>query len=141
MNWGPLEQNCHRGLKSMLKRLVKSIVLGPVRIIKALGRRCERQLARRISERYADEVTQFAALAHAMRELNTSLTARLDRQEGFQWDHAALTRRLAALEDHVNRLLDQAPLDEPGPARNVVRLARTETLAATTALGQLERAG
>jgi hypothetical protein len=125
----------------MSYRLVKTVVRGPVRVFKALGRHFERRLARRISERYADEINQFASLANAMHELNASLTARLDKQEGFQWDHVALARRLAALEDHVNRLLDQAPLDDAGPGRNVVRLALTETLAATTALGQLEQAG
>ncbi len=141
MNWGILEQNCHRGLISMLGRLLATIVRGPVRLVKGAGRRIERRLARRISERYADEIIQFAALNHAMRELNMNVTARLDRQEGFQWDHVALARRLAALEDHVNRLLDQATVDGQGEARNVVRLALTETLAATTALGQLEQAG
>ncbi|OYV81403.1 MAG: hypothetical protein B7Z73_18125 [Planctomycetia bacterium 21-64-5] len=125
----------------MLRRLVGTIVRGPVRVGKALGRRFERRLARRISERYADDITQFAALAHAMRELNENLTARLDKQEGFQWDHVALARRLAALEDHVSGLLDQTPLDEDDDGRSVVRLPVTETFAATTALEQLGQAG
>ena len=141
MNWGWLEQDCHNGLTSMIRRLFATIVHGPVRVCKAAGRSVERRFARRLSERYADEITQFASLATAIHELNENLTARLDKQEGFQWDHRALTRRLAALEDHVNRLSDQAALDEDAGGRTVVRLAATETLAATTALRQLERAG
>lgn len=141
MNWSGLEQECHNGITSMIRRLVRTIVQGPVRACKAAGRSFERRLARRISERYADEITQFASLAKAMRELNENLTARLDKQEGFQWDHKALARRLAALEDHVNRLSDQAPLDQDVGGRTVVRLSTTEILAATTALRQLERAG
>lgn len=141
MNWGLLEQNCHNGLMSMIRRLARTIVRGPIRVCKSVGRRLERRLARRISQRYADEITQFASLARSMRELNESLTARLDVQEGFQWDHAALARRLAALEDHVNWLSDQAAFNEDAGGRNVVRLASTETLAATTALRHLERAG
>lgn len=141
MHWNIVEQTSLNGLTSMLRRLIGTIVGGPLRVCKSIGRRFERRLARRISERYADQITQFAALTKAMRDLNESLTARLDRQEGFLWDHVALARRLAALEDHVAGLLDQAPLDEREEGCSVVRLPVTETLAATTALGQLERAG
>ena len=105
MNWSWLEQECHSGLTSMIRHLVRTIVKGPVRACKAVGRSFERRLARRISERYADEITQFASLAKAIRELNENLTSRLDKQEGFQWDHVALARRLARLEDHVEQLL------------------------------------
>jgi hypothetical protein len=141
MNWNPVEQSSYRGLIGMLYRLRDTVVGRPVRACKAAGRWFERRLARRISERYADEIKQFAELKHAMHELNESLTARLDRQEAYQWDHAALARRLAALEDHVNGLLDLAALDEDEAERNVVRLPLTEILAATTAVGQLRRAG
>ncbi|HEV3339342.1 MAG TPA: hypothetical protein VG125_03265 [Pirellulales bacterium] len=125
----------------MIQRLIKAIARPPVRWCKALGRGCERRLARRMSERYADEVTQFAELTKAIRELDKKLTARLDRQEGFNWDHVALARRLASLEDHVNRILDQETLYEGEPGRGFVCLASDETLAATTALAQLEKAG
>lgn len=141
MHWGVLEQTSLNGLTSMLRRLIGTVARGPIRVCKSIGRRFERRLARRISERYADEIVQFAALTKAMHDLNENLTTRLDRQEGFQWDHVALARRLAALEDHVAGLLDQAPLDEDDEGRSVVRLPVTETLAATTALGQLDRAG
>ncbi|HET6879808.1 MAG TPA: hypothetical protein VFI31_06625 [Pirellulales bacterium] len=141
MNWNPVEQNSYRGLIGMFQRLKEAVVRRPLRAFKAVGRWFERRLARRISERYADEIEQFAALNHAIQELQKSLTARLERQEAYQWDHAALARRLAALEDHVNGLLDLAALDEDELERNVVRLPLTETLAATTAVGQLRRAG
>lgn len=87
-----------------LRRALHAIV----RPLKAAGRSCERTLARRLSERYAGEITQFDALARAMRELGQQVHARLDKQEGFQWDHVALARRLARLEDHVEQLLRQA---------------------------------
>lgn len=88
----------------LLRRALHAIV----RPLKAAGRSCERTLARRLSERYAGEVTQFDDLARAMRELGQQVHARLDKQEGFQWDHVALARRLARLEDHVEQLLRQA---------------------------------
>lgn len=125
----------------MINRLIQAIVRPPVRWCKAVARRIERRLARRISERYADEITQFAELTKALHALDAKLTARLDRQEGFHWDHVALARRLASLEDHVNRILDQETLDEDEPGRGLVCLASEETLAATTALAQLEKAG
>jgi hypothetical protein len=141
MTWGWLEQHCLSGLSSMIKRLIQAIVGPPVRWCKALARRFERRLARRISERYADEITQFAELAKRLRELEEKLTARLDRQEAFNWDHVALARRLASLEDHVNRILDQETLDEGEPGRGFVCLASEEMLAATAAPALLEKAG
>jgi hypothetical protein len=125
----------------MIKRLIQAIVRPPVRLCKAVGRRLERRQARRISERYSDEITQFAELAKAVRVLDEKLNARLDRQEGFNWDHVALSRRLASLEDHVNRILDQESLDDVEPGRGFVCLASEEVLAATTALATLEKAG
>lgn len=141
MNLGWLEQNCLGGMRAMIRRLIQKVAGGPIRFCKAVGRGLERRLARRISERYADEITQFAALEQAIHDLEKKLTARLDRQEGFNWDHVALARRLASLEDHMNRLLDQETIDERAPGRGLVRLASVETLAATTALAQLEQAG
>jgi hypothetical protein len=141
MTWGPLEQNCLCGLMTMIRRLVQAVAVAPIRRFKALGRSFERRLARRISERYSDEITQFAALQQAVLELDKKLTARLDRQEGFSWDHVALARRLASLEDHVNRILDEETIDDRVPGRGLVRLACFETLAATTAVAQLEQAG
>lgn len=108
-----------------------------IRVCKAAGRWFERRWARRLSERYADEITQFAELRKALQEL----TVRLEKQEAYQWDHTALARRLAAIEDHFNGLSELAVLDKDEAQRNVVRLPLTETLAATTAVGQLRRAG
>lgn len=141
MTLGSLEQNCLSGMRAMIRRLTQKLAGGPIRFCKAVGRGLERRLARRISERYADQITQFASIEQTIRHLEQKLTARLDRQEGFNWDHVALARRLASLEDHVNRLLDQEAIDERAPGRGLVRLASVETLAATTALVQLEQAG
>lgn len=85
--------------------VIRRLLLGVFRPLKAAGRFFERRLARRLSERYADEITQFDDLGRAMRELGEQVHARLDKQEGFQWDHVALARRLARLEDHVEQLL------------------------------------
>lgn len=121
----------------MTDRLKNTLVARPLRACKAAGRWFERRMARRLSQRYADEITQFADLHKEIQEL----TVRLEKQEAYQWDHVALTRRLAALEDHVNGLFDLASLDSNEAERNIVRLPITETLAATTGLGQLRRAG
>lgn len=121
----------------MINRLKNTLVSRPIRVCKAAGRWFERRLVRRVSERYADEITQFDDLRQTISELTT----RLEKQEAYQWDHVALTRRLAALEDHVNGLFDLAAFDKNEAERNVVRLPLTETLAATTAVGQLRRAG
>lgn len=114
----------------MVSHLKNALLSRPLRACKAAGRWFERRLARRLSERYADEITQFAAL-----------TARIERQEAFQWDHVALTRRLAALEDHVNGLSDLAGMNQHETERNIVRLPMAETADATTSVGQRRRAG
>lgn len=132
---------------SNLPRTVLAVLVGP---FKPLLRRIERGLARRISERYADEITQFAQLSQAMTALRDELHARLDRQEGFQWDHVALARRLASLEDHLDRLLiDQDKPEDDSSQRtapqNVVRfapLAKTPELpVAEQRIYRMERAG
>lgn len=87
--------------------VIRRLLLAVFRPLKSAGRFFERRLARRLSERYADEITQFDDLGRAMRELGEQVHARLDKQEGFQWDHIALARRLARLEDHVEQLLRQ----------------------------------
>lgn len=97
-------------------RRLQSVILRP---LKAAARHCERTLARRLSQRYAGEISQFDNLARSMRELGEEVHARLDKQEGFQWDHVALARRLARLEDHVEQLLQQAARSEmPDDARD-----------------------
>lgn len=121
----------------MSNRLKEILVSRPLGACKAVGRWFERRMARRLSERYADEITQFAELRKMMRDL----TVRFEKQEAYQWDHVALARRLAALEDHVNSLSDLAGFDENEVERNVVCLPFAETKAATTAVGQLRRAG
>jgi hypothetical protein len=132
---------------SNLPRTLIAILVGP---FKPLLRRLERGLARRISERYADEIAQFAQLNQAMSALRDELHARLDKQEGFQWDHIALARRLASLEDHLDRLLaDQEKPEEDTIAQNapqnVVRFApitnAPEVPVAEQRIYRMERAG
>ena len=132
---------------SNLPRSVLAVLVGP---FKPLLRRLERGLARRISERYADEITQFAQLSQAMTALRDELHARLDKQEGFQWDHVALARRLASLEDHLDRLLGDHETAEDDSSQqsttqNVVRfapLAKTpEVPVAEQRIYRMERAG
>ncbi|MGH7194225.1 MAG: hypothetical protein ACREJM_11960 [Candidatus Saccharimonadales bacterium] len=93
---------------SRLTARIRRVLHAILHPLKAAGRHCERTLARRLSQRYAGEITQFDDLARAMRELGEHVHTRLDKQEGFQWDHVALARRLARLEDHVEQLLRQA---------------------------------
>ena len=95
--------------------VIRRLLLAVFRPLKAAGRFFERRLARRLSERYADEITQFDDLARAMRELGEQVHVRLDKQEGFQWDHVALARRLARLEDHVEQLLRRQPAPDVAP--------------------------
>lgn len=132
---------------SNLPRTVLAVLVVP---FKPLLRRLERGLARRISERYADEIAQFAQLKKEMTALRDELHARLDKQEGFQWDHVALARRLASLEDHLDRLLvDQERAEDDSnqtsTTQNVVRfapLAKTpEVPVAEQRIYRLERAG
>lgn len=132
-----LNNSFPRGMVTMIDRLKETFVSRPLAAFKAAGRWFERRLARRLSQRYADEITQFAEL----RKTIDALTARIEKQEAYQWDHVALTRRLAALEDHVNGLFDLADFENDEMERNIVRLPLTETVAVTTAVGQLRRAG
>ncbi|HJT34965.1 MAG TPA: hypothetical protein VJ783_23255 [Pirellulales bacterium] len=97
---------------------IRKLLLAVFRPLKSAGRFFERRLARRLSERYADEITQFDDLGQAMRELGEQVHARLDKQEGFQWDHVALARRLARLEDHVEQLLRRQAASGLVPGRS-----------------------
>lgn len=131
----------------MIDRLKDMLVSRPLAACKAAGRWFERRQARRLSEHYADEVAQFAELRKAIHEL----TARLEKQEAYHWDHLALARRLAALEDHLGGLPDGGlpdgglpdlvVHDEAEAEGNVVRLPLAETRAATAAVGQLRGVG
>lgn len=112
---------------------IQRFLHGVARPFKALGRSVERRMARRLSQRYADEIKQFDELARAMRDLGEQVHARLDKQEGFQWDHVALARRLAQLEDHVEQLLRRQAGSELVPSgagadrqRPASRAAKTE---------------
>ncbi|HEX7377911.1 MAG TPA: hypothetical protein VF278_12400 [Pirellulales bacterium] len=121
----------------MINRLKDMLVSRPLDACKAAGRWFERRLARRLSERYADEITQFTELRRAIHEL----TARLEKQEAYHWDHVALARRLAALEDHLGGLSDLVVHDETEAEENVVCLPLTENRAATATVGQLRGIG
>ena len=96
------------------------------RPFKAVLKTIVRYLIRRLSTRFAADIAPLEELAKRLDEL----AARQDRQEGFHWDHAALAKRLAALEDHLERLLQQAAApeeraaaDEPAGAVPVIRFA------------------
>jgi len=59
-----------------------------------------RRMVRKLTERFGDEI---APLAEVNRRLE-AIEAGQRRLEAFRWDHMALSRRLAALEDYVERL-------------------------------------
>ena len=67
---------------------------------------------RRLSTRFAADIVPLEDLARRVAEI----AARQDRQEGFHWDHAALAKRLAAVEDHLEKLLQQSAPPEERPA-------------------------
>ncbi len=82
-----------------------------------------------LSTRFADDITPLQDLSQRVEELSQ----RQDRQEGFHWDHAALARRLAVIEDKLEKLLQQQPgadelgsAEEPADVRPVIRLAPSE---------------
>lgn len=96
------------------------------RPFKAILKACLRFLIRRLSTRFAADILPLEELAHRVAEI----AARQDRQEGFHWDHAALARRLATLEDHLEKLLqhsaapeERAATDETSGALPVIRFA------------------
>ena len=83
-----------------------------------------RWLIRRLSTRFADEIMPLNELAKQV----AALSARQDGQEGFHWDHAALAKRMATLEDHLEQLLqrprgpdEDAIVDESSVPRPVIR--------------------
>jgi hypothetical protein len=66
-------------------------------------------LVRKLSVRFMDDIVPLARLEAAQARL-----------EAFRWDHIAMARRLAALEDHVEKLLRQQAAsneqqEEPAP--------------------------
>ncbi|HEV7226225.1 MAG TPA: hypothetical protein VGN42_26190 [Pirellulales bacterium] len=84
-----------------------------------------RWLIRQLSTRFAHDIAPLDELAKQV----AALSARQDGQEGFHWDHAALAKRLATLEDHLEQLLQQQPrgpdedavVDESSVPRPVIR--------------------
>lgn len=99
------------------------------RPFKAILKTALRYLIRRLSSRFAADILPLEELAQRVAEI----AARQDRQEGFHWDHSALSKRLATIEDHLERLLQQpaAPdergaADETSAALPVIRFAPDE---------------
>lgn len=108
----------------------KRMMRGAARPFKAVLKPLLRSLIRRLSTRFADEITPLQDLSQQVE----GLSHRQDRQEGFHWDHAALARRLAVIEDKLEKLLqqqsgaeEQASTEEPADVRPVIRLATSET--------------
>lgn len=98
-----------------------------------------RWLIRQLSTRFADDIAPLDELAKQI----AALSVRQDRQEGFHWDHAALAKRLAALEDHLEQLLQRPPgpdedavTDEATAPRPVIRFKPAGEPAAMTPLAQ-----
>lgn len=89
---------------SLARRIVRPIV----RPFKAILKACLRYLIRRLSTRFAADILPLEELNERVAEI----AARQDCQEGFHWDHAALAKRLATIEDHLERLLQQSTTPE-----------------------------
>lgn len=96
---------------------------------KAAVKAALRFFIRRISAKFADDFLPLAELAEKIEELAN----RQDRQEGFHWDHAALAKRLAAIEDrleHLQRLPcgpeERRRGDQPTDDRPVIRLVSAD---------------
>lgn len=110
---------------SLARRAVRQIA----RPFKTMLKVCLRYLIRRLSTRFAADILPLEELAERVAEI----AARQDRQEGFHWDHSALAKRLATIEDHLERLLQQpaapderAATEETSGALPVIRFAPEE---------------
>lgn len=119
---------------SLARRAARQIA----RPFKAILKVSLRYLIRRLSTRFAADILPLDELAERVAEI----AARQDRQEGFHWDHSALAKRLATIEDHLERLLQQstapeerAATEETSGALPVIRFA-PETPAPMTPLAQ-----
>jgi hypothetical protein len=111
-------------------------------LVRRLGRSCLRPIKARLRPVVSRLVrrlsVQFAADIVPMK----SLEARQSRLEAYRWDHAAMVRRLAALEDHVEELLRQQAStgpsqDEATPA--IVPLAPTDSVRSSGTAGESAR--
>ncbi|HVX62137.1 MAG TPA: hypothetical protein VHC19_16080 [Pirellulales bacterium] len=114
---------------SVLLAFAKRMLRFALRPLKAVVKPLVRSFIRRLSTRFADDITPLQDLLQQVDELSQ----RQDRQEGFHWDHAALARRLAVIEDKLEKLLQQQPAaedlgsaEEPADLRPVIRLAPSE---------------
>lgn len=81
------------------KRLIKAC-LRPVWRVLQLPMR---PLVRRLSYHMASDIVPLADLARELQELRH----RVDAIDGFHWNQAAVAKRLAAIEDQVERLLQR----------------------------------
>jgi hypothetical protein len=87
-----------------------------LRPFKAAARPWFQRQVRTLSARFADDLVPLGELAQRC----DAIEARQARLEALRWDHVALGRRLAALEDHVESLLRREaaqamPSDEIAP--------------------------
>jgi hypothetical protein len=100
---------------SALIDLSRRVLHWSLRPFKSAARRWLRRQVRTYTQRYADDLVPLGELARRIDAAET----RQSRIEAFRWDHVAMARRLAALEDHVEELLrrqaasaaDVAPLE------------------------------
>lgn len=106
-------------------QFVKRITHRCMRPFKAAVKLTLRYLIRRISTKFAADILPLEELAAKVDELAN----RQDRQEGFHWDHAALARRLAVIEDQIDKLhrpparIEERGAHEEAPnERPVIRL-------------------
>jgi len=78
-----------------------------LRPFKAAARPVLRNMMRRLTERFGDDIVPLAEVNRRLEAIEAGQA----RLEGFRWDHVALSRRLAALEDHVEKLLHDKSAD------------------------------
>jgi hypothetical protein len=73
-----------------------------------------RSMMRKLTDRFGDEIVPLAEVNSRIE----AIEAGQKRLEALRWDHVALCRRLAALEDHVEMLSHQQASFEKSAAEN-----------------------
>ncbi|HUY35235.1 MAG TPA: hypothetical protein VMV69_20990 [Pirellulales bacterium] len=106
-----------------------------LRPFKVAARPLLRSMVRKLSERFADDIAPLAEICSRLDAIET----RQARLEAFRWDHVALSRRLAAIEDHVEKLsrrqVSLDPSREPTAPPTVVPFAPADAHRAAGAEG------
>lgn len=88
----------------------------PRRLIRRLLRPYFQRLEQ-ILQALAEEDDRLRTINETLAEKVDGLSAQVAGVEAFGWDHVALARRLAALEDEVERLRGGASRGVPSPHR------------------------